>query len=79
MEEITMIFTGEDARRIARLAARLGVSPEEFLKRGVAEYLDELEAEPDFDGVGFGMWEDRAELQDSAKWVRELRDREWRR
>lgn len=31
------------------------------------------------DGPFFGMWADRPEMQDSAKWVRELREKEWSR
>jgi hypothetical protein len=25
----------------------------------------------------FGIWRDRAEMQDSSKWLRQLREREW--
>ncbi|MCC6155658.1 MAG: hypothetical protein IT367_17950 [Candidatus Hydrogenedentes bacterium] len=31
------------------------------------------------DGPYFGMWADRPEMEDSAKWVRELREKEWSR
>jgi hypothetical protein len=27
----------------------------------------------------FGLWKDRADLEDSRRWVRELREKKWRR
>ena len=31
------------------------------------------------EGPFFGMWADRPEMEDSARWVTELREREWSR
>jgi hypothetical protein len=32
-----------------------------------------------FEPIGFGMWADRPEMQDAAKWVTDLWEREWTR
>lgn len=56
----------------------------------VAHYVDSIiSAGPDnaaasseksfSDGPYFGMWADRPEMEDSTKWVRELREKEWSR
>lgn len=29
------------------------------------------------EGSFFGIWRDRPEMEDAAKWVRQLREREW--
>jgi hypothetical protein len=50
---------------------------EEFLKRSIAAYLPQAQAELTFEPIGFGMWADRPEMQDAAKWVADLREREW--
>jgi hypothetical protein len=52
---------------------------EELLKRSIAAYLPQAQAEITFEPIGFGMWADRPEMQDAAKWVNDLREREWRR
>jgi hypothetical protein len=52
---------------------------EELLKRSVTAYLPQLQAELAFELIGFGMWADRPEMQDAAKWVADLREREWTR
>jgi hypothetical protein len=55
------------------------VSVEEVLKRSIAAYLPQVQAELTFEPIGFGMWADRPEMQDAAKWVADLREREWTR
>jgi hypothetical protein len=59
-------------------------------QRLVADYVAWLKRRYNASGTGkatkkpslrdepfIGMWKDRADLQDSAAWVRELRKREW--
>ena len=60
---------------LEHLAQALGVSVEELLKRSVAAYLPQ--AALTFEPIGFGMWADRPEMQDAAKWVNDLRERDW--
>jgi hypothetical protein len=55
----------------------LGVSVEELLKRSVAAYLPQAQAELPFEPIGFGMWAGRPEMQDVTKWIDDLREREW--
>lgn len=78
MKEIRALLPDDLVLKLEELSARLGISPEELVRQGVAEYLKRLEAGMTFDPVGYGMWKDRAEMQDAVKWVRALRDREWR-
>ena len=47
---------------VAFLKARYGAVPQKKTRRG------KLEDEP-----FFGMWKDREDMRDSAKWVRQLR------
>ena len=54
-----------------------GVSLEDLVRRSLAAYI--VQAEATFEPIGFGMWADRPEMQDAAKWVAELRHREWTR
>ncbi|OGO73115.1 MAG: DUF2281 domain-containing protein [Chloroflexi bacterium RIFOXYC12_FULL_59_14] len=53
---------------VAFLKARYGTVPRKKARLG------KLEAEP-----FVGMWKDRKDMKDSAKWVRELRQHEWER
>ena len=50
-----------------------------LIRRSLADYLEKLRIESEFDPVGFGMWEGRIEMQDSTKWVQGLRSQEWDR
>jgi hypothetical protein len=43
------------------------VPVEELLKRSVAAYLLQVQAELTFEPIGFGMWADRPEMQDAAQ------------
>lgn len=78
MKEIRTLLPDDLVLKLEELSARLGVSPQELVSQSVAEYLKRLEAGMTFDPVGFGMWRDREEMRDAVKWVRALRDREWR-
>jgi hypothetical protein len=69
----------EEFATLEHLAQALGVSVEELLKRSIAAYLSQIQAELTFEPIGFGMWADRPEMQDAAKWVADLREREWTR
>ncbi len=53
---------------VAFLKTRYGSEPPKKIRRR------KLEDEP-----FIGMWKDREDMRDSAKWVRELRKREWGR
>jgi hypothetical protein len=77
MKELRAVVSDEEFATFEHLAHELGVSLEELVKRSLAAYL--AQAEPAFEPIGFGMWANRPEMQDAAKWVAELRRREWTR
>jgi hypothetical protein len=79
MKEIRIEVSDEEFTALEHLAQALGVSVEELLKRSVAAYVPQVQAELTFEPIGFGMWADRPEMQDAAKWVDDLREREWTR
>ena len=79
MKELRVEVSDEEFTTLEHLAQALGVSVEELLKRSVAAYLPQAQAELPFEPIGFGMWADRPEMQDAAKWVEDLREREWTR
>ena len=77
MKELRVEVSDEEFATLEHLAQALGLSVEEVLKRSIAAYLPQ--AELTFEPIGFGMWADRPEMQDAAKWVADLREREWTR
>jgi len=77
MQELRVVISDEEFVALERLARELGVSMEELVQRSLAASL--AQAEPAFEPIGFGMWADWPEMQDAAKWVAELRHREWTR
>ena len=79
MKELRTVVSDDEFAELEHLAQGLGVSMEELVKRGLAAYVAQAKAEPAFEPIGFGMWADRPEMQDAAKWVAELRHREWTR
>ena len=79
MKELRVEVSDEEFAELERLAQALRVPVEELLKRSVAAYLPQVQAEFTFEPIGFGMWADRPEMQDAAKWVADLREREWTR
>ena len=79
MKELRAVVSDEEFATLEHLAQELGVSLEELVMRSLAAYMAQANPEPAFDPIGFGMWGDRPEMQDAAKWVAELRHREWTR
>jgi hypothetical protein len=77
MKELRAIISDEEFAALEHLAQELGVSLEDLMKQSLAAYITQVE--PVFEPIGFGMWADRPEMQDAAKWVAELRHREWAR
>ena len=79
MKELRIVISDEEWAELDHLTQALGVTVEELLKRSVAAYLPQVKAELTFEPIGFGMWADRPEMQDAAKWVSDLREQEWKR
>jgi len=79
MKELRVEVSDEEFATLEHLAQVLGVSVEEVLKRSIAAYLPQVQAELTFEPIGFAMWANRPEMQDAAKWVADLREREWTR
>ncbi|MFC1712376.1 CopG family transcriptional regulator [Candidatus Poribacteria bacterium] len=54
----TITLPDEIVRNLQQISIRSGVLPEEIIKRGISEYLLEIESEPNrqFEAIGFGMW-----------------------
>jgi len=77
----TITLSDDIVRELEKLSARLGVSPEEIIRRGISGYLGEksVQNENGFESVGFGMWAGRDDMEDSAQWVHRLREQEWNR
>jgi hypothetical protein len=69
MKELRIMVSDEEGAELEHLAQALGVTLEELLKRSVAAYLAQVKAELTFEPIGFGMWADRPEMQDAAKWA----------
>jgi hypothetical protein len=79
VKELRAVISDEEFATLEHLAQDLGVSLEELVRRSLAAYVAQAEVEATFEPIGFGMWADRPEMQDAAKWVAELRHREWAR
>ncbi len=79
MQELHATVSDEDFAELKHLAQILGVPLDELFRRSVAAYLTQVQAERAVEPIGFGMWADRPEMQDAAKWVDDLRERAWRR
>jgi hypothetical protein len=79
MKELRVVVSDEEFTKLEYRAQVLGMSLEELLKQSLITYLAQIAAEPAFEPIGFGMWANRPEMQDAAKWVAELRHREWTR
>lgn len=79
MKELRAAVSDEEFAELEHLAQVLGVPLEELLLRSVAAYLAQVKAERAVEPLGLGMWADRPEMQDAAKWVADLRERAWRR
>jgi hypothetical protein len=70
MKELRIMVSDEEGAELEHLAQALGATLEELLKRCVAAYLPQVKAELTFEPIGFGMWADRAEMQDAPNWAR---------
>lgn len=79
MKELRTMVSDEEFVELEHFAQALGVSLEELLRRSLTAYAAQAKATPAFEPIGFGMWANRPEMQDAAKWVAELRQREWSR
>lgn len=79
MKELRAVVSDHEFAELEHLARALGVSMEELVKRSLAAYVAQAQAKPAFEPIGSGMWANRPEMQDGAKWVAELRHREWTR
>ena len=79
MKELHTTVSDEVCAELEHLAQVVGVPLEERRRRSVAAYLTQVKAGRAVEPLGFGMWADRPEMQDAAKWVTDLREREWRR
>ena len=79
MKELRIVVSDEEFAELEHCAQALGVPLEEVLQRSVAAYLPQVQADLTFEPIGFGMWADRPEMQDAAKWVADLREQEWTR
>jgi predicted transcriptional regulator len=77
----TITLSDDIMRELEELSARLGISPEEIIRRAISEYLREpsVQDRNGFEPIGFGMWAGRDEMDDSAQWVHRLREQEWNR
>jgi len=77
----TITLSDDVVRELEKLSARLGISPEEVIKRWINGDLRESSAQSQngFESIGFGMWAGRNEMEDSAQWVRRLREQGWNR
>ena len=76
MKELRIMVSDEEGAELEHLAQALGVPLEELLVRSVVAYSTQLKAERTVEPIGFGMWADRPEMQDAAKWVDDLREGE---
>ncbi len=77
----TITLPNEIIKELEHLSVQLGVSPEAIIRRGISEYLRESESltKIEFEAIGFGMWLERDDMEDSAQWVHRLREQEWNR
>jgi len=86
MREISAILSDEIVSQLEVLSKKMKLSRNTIIEDSLREYLSKLEQSKDeedpqeyFNPVGFGMWRAREEMDDSAQWVRNLREREWKR
>lgn len=79
MKELRVVISDEEFAALEQVAQTQGVPLEDVVQRSLAAYVAQIQAAPTFEPIGFGMWADRPEMQDAAKWVADLREREWRR
>ena len=66
MKTVSAKLPDASAARLKALTATLKVPVDELIARSLEEYPAKLEKIGDFGPIGFGMWKDREEMQDSA-------------
>jgi hypothetical protein len=76
MSEMLELLPKETAKKLQKISKELHIPEEEIVKEGIEAYIQQLEKGKKFEAIGFGMWED-IEIEDSVKWVEELRRKEW--
>ncbi len=79
MKELKVILSDKEIHNLEKTSKAVGLPAEEIVRRSLADYLEKLRIQSEFDPVGFGMWQGRIEMQDSTKWVKGLRSHEWDR
>ena len=86
MREISAVLSDEIVAKLDVLSSEMDVSKDTIIEDSLREYLSKLEQNRSekvqkvhFNPVGFGMWKDREDMEDSAQWVRNLREKEWKR
>jgi len=77
----TIELSDDLVNQLEQLLIEFGVSPDEIIRRGISEYLRDLNQHysEKFDSIGFGMWSQRRDMEDSVQWVNNIREREWKR
>ena len=77
----TITLSDDVVRELEKLSVRLGISPEEIIRRWISEYLRvaPTQSQNGFESIGFGMWAERNDMEDSAQWVHRFREQEWNR
>jgi hypothetical protein len=77
----TIELSDELISQLEQILIEFGISPDEIVRRGISEYLRESNQQfsEEFDVVGFGMWSERRDMEDSVEWVNKIREQEWKR
>jgi len=75
IEEVLGTYANDRKGRVG------GVTGAVLRDKSRGKYLKELPAQTQngFESIGFGMWAGRDDMEDSAQWVRRLREQEWNR
>ena len=65
--------------KLEKLGQELDLPADELLARLAEERLaaQDLNEARDFEPIGFGLWRDRADMDDPPAWVRRLRKSAW--
>ncbi|HGJ65104.1 TPA: hypothetical protein ENS27_06910 [bacterium] len=83
---IRITMPNDMAQKLEQVSMKLGISETVLIKNITARYLglslgsnlvEESEQKFDFDPIGFGMWADREDMEDSVTWVQKIREQEW--
>lgn len=76
----TITIPEEMVKNLEQISEKFGISIEEIVRRGMTEYLKELKPdnELEFEAIGSGMWSERIDMKNSVKWVKKLREKEWK-